>query len=112
MSLPPSSGPMIAYAAAPSQPGPGRRKSCIAVRSLVDPPGVGVSGGRRMSHTNDPAGRPSAPSVTDLFARYLEQQIDAHAGGLGYPEPGDHATPFDVAPVQPVDPQLAWKDAT
>ena len=65
-----------------------------------------------MSHTNEGAGRPNALSVTDLFTRYLERQVEAHAGGLGYPEPGDHATPFDVAPVQPVDPQLAWKDAT
>jgi hypothetical protein len=57
-----------------------------------------------MSQTNP-------PSVADLFRRYLEAQIDAHARGLGYPEPGDEATPFEATPVQPVDPQLAWNDA-
>ncbi len=51
------------------------------------------------------------PSVADLFSRYLHEQIDAHARGLGYPEPGDEATPFEAAPVQPVDPRLAWNDA-
>ena len=53
-----------------------------------------------MSHT-DPL------SVSDLFARYLEQQIDAHSRGLGHAEPGEDATPFDATPVQPVDPRLA-----
>jgi tetratricopeptide (TPR) repeat protein len=51
------------------------------------------------------------PSVADLLSRYLHEQIDAHARGLGYPEPGDEATPFEAAPVQPVDPRLAWNDA-
>lgn len=77
-----------------------------------------------MSHTNDskrgasqpPAsasgGRPGALSVTDLLTRYLDEQIGAHTSGLGYPEPRDEATPFEAVPVQPVDPVLAWKDAT
>jgi len=50
-------------------------------------------------------------SVNDLFARYLEKQIHAHAQGLGYAEPGEDVTPFDAVPVQPVDPRLAWQDA-
>jgi tetratricopeptide (TPR) repeat protein len=50
-------------------------------------------------------------SVSELFARYLQKQIGAHAQGLGYAEPGEDATPFDAVPVQPVDPQLAWRDA-
>lgn len=50
-------------------------------------------------------------SVSDLFARYLEQQIDAHARGVGHAESGEDATPFDAVPVQPVDPRLAWADA-
>ena len=57
-----------------------------------------------MSQTNPLA-------VADLFRHYLDTQIDAHAKGLGYPEPGDEATPFESVPVQPVDPQLAWNDA-
>jgi len=50
-------------------------------------------------------------SVAELFARYLERQVAAHSEGLGYPDLGDQVTPFESAPVQPADPQLAWKDA-
>lgn len=50
-------------------------------------------------------------SVAELLSRYLHRQVDAHTQGLGYAEPGDEATPFESAPVQPVDPQLAWQDA-
>lgn len=56
-------------------------------------------------------GRPAGFSVTDLFANYLHRQMTAHAAGLGRPEtPGD-VVPYEAAPVQPVDPALAWKDA-
>jgi len=61
-----------------------------------------------MNQTNQ---NPGQPSVTDLFARYLERQVAAQAEGLGYPEPTDEALPYDATPVQPIDPQLAWKDA-
>jgi hypothetical protein len=47
----------------------------------------------------------------DLFARYLERQIDAQSQGLGYPEPTGEAVPHDAVPVQPVDPRLAWQEA-
>jgi tetratricopeptide (TPR) repeat protein len=50
-------------------------------------------------------------SVTDLFANYLQKQINAHAAGLGQPEPFGDAEPHEAVPVQPVDPALAWKDA-
>jgi hypothetical protein len=50
-------------------------------------------------------------SVSDLFARYLERRIDAHAHGVGHAAPGEDATPFDAVPVQPVDPRLAWAEA-
>src|SRR3954451_14305639 len=50
-------------------------------------------------------------SVTDLFANYLQKQIDAHAAGLGQPEAVGDAVPHEAVPVQPVDPALAWKDA-
>src|SRR4051812_40417925 len=57
-------------------------------------------------------GRPSVPSVSDLFASYLRKQIDAHAAGLGQAEDalGD-AVPHEAVPVQPVDPALAWNDS-
>jgi hypothetical protein len=63
-----------------------------------------------MNQTNQDSGHPSF-SVTELFARYLERQTAAQAEGLGYPEPTDEARPYDATPVQPIDPQLAWKDA-
>jgi tetratricopeptide (TPR) repeat protein len=63
-----------------------------------------------MTRTNESSGRPT-PSVTDLFAQYLERQMDAHSRGLGYAEPSGEAVPHDAVPVQPVDPALAWKDA-
>lgn len=50
-------------------------------------------------------------SVSDLFAKYLERQVEAHARGVGHAEPGEDATPFDAVPAQPVDPRLAWADA-
>jgi hypothetical protein len=54
---------------------------------------------------------PGQPSLSDLFARYLHDQVDAHARGLGYAEPAGQAVPHEAVPVQPVDPQLAYKDA-
>ncbi len=32
-------------------------------------------------------------SLTDLFSRYLQQQVDAHAHGLGFAEPASEAVP-------------------
>jgi hypothetical protein len=64
-----------------------------------------------MTRANANEGRPGGLSVSDLFASYLQKQIDAHAAGLGQPEdaPGD-AVPHEAVPVQPVDPALAWND--
>src|SRR5262245_21262874 len=64
-----------------------------------------------MTRMNEPAGRPAPPSVKDLFAQYLERQIDAVSQGLGYAEPTGEAVPHDAVPVQPVDPRLAWQEA-
>jgi tetratricopeptide (TPR) repeat protein len=49
-------------------------------------------------------------NVTNLFTRYLERQTGAAREGLALPDLGD-ATPHDLTPVQPIDPQLAWNDA-
>jgi hypothetical protein len=57
-----------------------------------------------------PQQSPNRP-LADLFAQYLQDQVDAHARGLGYAEPGDQAVPHEAVPVQPVDPQLAYRDA-
>jgi hypothetical protein len=61
-----------------------------------------------MTQPNPSTGR---PSLTDLFTHYLQEQTDAHARGLGYAEPTGMAVPHEAVPVQPVDPQLAYKDA-
>jgi hypothetical protein len=64
-----------------------------------------------MTRAHENAGRPVPPALADLFTRYLRQQADAAAAGVGYAEPADEAVPHDAVPVQPVDPQLAWNDA-
>ncbi|MFO0881640.1 MAG: hypothetical protein U0840_30450 [Gemmataceae bacterium] len=61
-----------------------------------------------MTHPSD---RLDPRSVTDLFERYLREQIQAQSCGLGFPQVGEEVTPYETAPVQPIDPQLAWGDA-
>ncbi len=53
----------------------------------------------------------SARSLADLFARYLRRQVTAEAEGLGFADLDGQVTPHEAAPVQPVDPGLAWRDA-
>ncbi len=50
-------------------------------------------------------------NVADLFRRYLGEQATAQAAGLGFAAPAGEVEPFDAGPVQPVDPQLAWRGA-
>ena len=49
------------------------------------------------------------PSLTDLMANYLEKQADAQA--LGIATFDSEVTPYEVGPVQPLDPKLAWDEA-
>lgn len=64
-----------------------------------------------MSQSGQTSGRINAGSVSELFARYLERQVDAQAEGLGFaPAPGE-VEPYDSVPVQPIDPRLAWEEA-
>jgi hypothetical protein len=55
---------------------------------------------------------PTQPPLQDLFARYLQRQATAHDEGLGLADRGDEVVPFDAVPVQPVEPRLAWNEAT
>ncbi len=55
---------------------------------------------------------PTQPPLADLFARYLARQATAHEEGLGLADLGDEVVPFDAVPVQPVEPRLAWAEAT
>lgn len=51
------------------------------------------------------------PSLSELLSRYLQRQTAAQPG-LGTPPVGDEVVPFESAPVQPVEPRLAWDEAT
>jgi hypothetical protein len=59
-----------------------------------------------MSRTNEPA----PPTLAELTARYLQRQVSARDAGLAAAETGE-VVPFESAPVQPVDPRLAWEEA-
>ncbi len=56
------------------------------------------------------SGTPVQPTLGDLLARHLERQARAEAAGL-VAEPVGEVVPFEAAPVQPVDPRLAWDGA-
>jgi tetratricopeptide (TPR) repeat protein len=64
-----------------------------------------------MTSAQNSADRPEGLSLSDLFTQYLTRQAAAQAQGLGYAEATDEIVPYDAAPVQPVDPRLAWDDA-
>jgi hypothetical protein len=49
------------------------------------------------------------PSLADLLAGYLAKQADAQ--GLGIAAHDGEVTPYEVGPVQPLDPKLAWDEA-
>jgi len=49
------------------------------------------------------------PTLGDLMARYLERQADAHAAGIATFD--GEVSPYEVGPVQPLDPKLAWDEA-
>lgn len=53
----------------------------------------------------------SSLPLEELFRGYLARQIEAQSHGLGFAEPDDEVLPYDAAPVQPIDPQLAWDEA-
>jgi tetratricopeptide (TPR) repeat protein len=64
-----------------------------------------------MTQPNDISGTPVQPLLSDLFARYLQRQVSAHVAGLAAMDATGEVTPFDTAPVQPVDPRLAWDES-
>src|SRR5207253_1077306 len=48
------------------------------------------------------------PKLADLLTCYLEKQAEAHSAGIAT---YDHeVTPYEVGPVQPLDPKLAWDE--
>jgi hypothetical protein len=54
---------------------------------------------------------PVQPSLSNLLARYLHQQAEAHSAGLAAVDAGGEVQPFDAGPVQPIDPRPAWDGA-
>jgi hypothetical protein len=64
-----------------------------------------------MRNTTDPSQKDCLPSLADLLDRYVQRQTAAHLEGLGHAEPDGDAFPYDPATSQPIDPQLAWKEA-
>jgi tetratricopeptide (TPR) repeat protein len=51
------------------------------------------------------------PNLTQLLARFLNNQAAAHAVGLTNVDAGPEVTPYEAAPVQPIDAKLAWEEA-
>jgi hypothetical protein len=49
------------------------------------------------------------PNLGDLLARYLEKQADAQAVGIATFD--GEVTPYEVGPLQPLDPKLAWDES-
>jgi tetratricopeptide (TPR) repeat protein len=54
---------------------------------------------------------PAQPNIAELLARFLEGRAAAHAAGLAPAESTGEVVPFEAAPVQTVDPRLAWDEA-
>lgn len=51
------------------------------------------------------------PDLRELMARYLHNRAEAQAAGLVAAEAAGEVTPYDAAPVQAVEPRLAWDEA-
>jgi tetratricopeptide (TPR) repeat protein len=52
---------------------------------------------------------PVQPNLADLFTRYLDRQAETQAAGIVNFD--GEVTPYEVGPVQPLDPKLAWDEA-
>src|ERR1043166_2583991 len=52
---------------------------------------------------------PVQPNLNDLLTRYLAKQAEAQAAGIATYD--QEVTPYEVGPVQPLDPKLAWDEA-
>src|SRR4051794_36200502 len=80
--------------------------------------GAQVGGEAGVQSPEDPWGRrgnimnretPVQPTLEALMAGYVRRQAEAEALGLGHGE-GAEVTPYEAAPVQPIDPKLAWEE--
>jgi len=64
-----------------------------------------------MTRATDSSDTPVQPPLADLMARYLARQADNHAAGLAAVETTGEVVPFEAAPVQTIDPRLAWEES-
>ncbi len=53
----------------------------------------------------------TAANITELFAKYLQDQLAARAAGFADADDMGEVIPHEAGPVQPVDPRLAWDGA-
>jgi tetratricopeptide (TPR) repeat protein len=51
------------------------------------------------------------PPLDELFRNYLQRQTAAQGAGLGFADVAGEVVPHEAVPLQPADPQQAWKDA-
>ena len=51
------------------------------------------------------------PPLEELFRNYLQRQTAAQGAGLGFADVAGDVVPHEAVPLQPADPQQAWKDA-
>ena len=59
----------------------------------------------------DESRTPVQPNVPELLAHYLQQRSEDQAAGLVAPDTTGEVVPFEAAPVQTVDPRLAYDEA-
>lgn len=51
------------------------------------------------------------PSLAEMLTRYLQKRSADQAAGIAGEELTGEVVPFEAAPVQPVEPRLAWTEA-
>ncbi len=51
------------------------------------------------------------PPLDELFRTYLRRQTAAQGEGLGFADVSGEVVPHEAVPLQPADPEQAWKDA-
>lgn len=64
-----------------------------------------------MARTNDKSGTPVQIGLPELLSRYLQRQLNSHGAGLIIPAATGEVVLYEAAPVQSVDPRLAWDEA-
>ncbi len=64
-----------------------------------------------MPRPDEPLDRSVQPALPELFAAYLQRQVTRQTAGITTVESAGDVLPFEAAPVQSVDAELAWSEA-